>query len=277
VETAKLLASDTKGCPKCATLIFKISGCDQMWCTQCHTAFSWKTGRVESTIHNPHYYEWLRRSGGAAPRNAGDLVQCGRELDHNFSSRIHSLVKSTRMNNEIATKASLVVGSILHIQHVELGRYRADNVLNNEKLRVDYMRNRMEEEKFKVMVQREHTKFEKKKEIYDILTLFIQTSTDIMFRFMQELETINRQKVITIRTLDVPPSDTQLFAILEEIQPLVEYVNECFDTISKTYNSVTLELQLPISKKSNFFHYDGILCSRVKKAGKGIVDLTQDT
>jgi len=62
VETAKLLAKDSRHCPKCAAIIFKIDGCDQMYCTQCHTAFSWRTGRIETgVIHNPHYYEYHRQ------------------------------------------------------------------------------------------------------------------------------------------------------------------------------------------------------------------------
>ena len=56
VASAKLLEKDSKPCPKCQAMIFKIMGCDQMWCTQCHTAFSWKTGKLEKNIHNPHYY-----------------------------------------------------------------------------------------------------------------------------------------------------------------------------------------------------------------------------
>ena len=76
VETAKMLAKDSRPCPKCASVIFKIDGCDQMFCTQCHTAFSWRTGRVEmGTIHNPHYYEYQRQRG-TVPRNPGD-VPCG--------------------------------------------------------------------------------------------------------------------------------------------------------------------------------------------------------
>jgi hypothetical protein len=72
VETAALLNKDTKSCPKCQTLIFKIDGCDQMWCTQCHTAFSWKTSCIETVVHNPHYYEYLRKTQGNVPRNIHD-------------------------------------------------------------------------------------------------------------------------------------------------------------------------------------------------------------
>jgi hypothetical protein len=71
VETAKLLQKETRPCPKCKALIFKTDGCDQMWCTMCQTPFSWTTGKVEEgRVHNPHYYEWLRRTQGSVPREA---------------------------------------------------------------------------------------------------------------------------------------------------------------------------------------------------------------
>lgn len=91
VATATLLATDSKACPKCATLIFKIDGCDQMWCTQCHTAFSWRTGLIETDVHNPHFFEWMRRAGGGGlDRNPAD-IQCGREIDTRFGRDMNRL------------------------------------------------------------------------------------------------------------------------------------------------------------------------------------------
>jgi len=76
IKTVKLLKGDTKSCPTCATPIYKIDGCDQMWCTQCQTAFSWKTGQIETgVIHNPHAIKWQRQHGQLL-RNNGD-VPCG--------------------------------------------------------------------------------------------------------------------------------------------------------------------------------------------------------
>jgi hypothetical protein len=67
VQTAQMLAKDSKPCPSCHSMIFKISGCNQMFCTQCNTAFSWTTGQINTTdIHNPHYFEWLRNNPHAA-------------------------------------------------------------------------------------------------------------------------------------------------------------------------------------------------------------------
>lgn len=60
VETVKAISSETKPCPTCHVPIYKIDGCSQIWCVQCHTAFCWNTGNIETQIHNPHYYEWMR-------------------------------------------------------------------------------------------------------------------------------------------------------------------------------------------------------------------------
>lgn len=76
VATAQLIRRESKPCPTCGINISKISGCDQMWCVQCRTAFSWNTGCiVRGTIHNPHYFETLRRetANGEIPRQPGDV------------------------------------------------------------------------------------------------------------------------------------------------------------------------------------------------------------
>jgi len=72
VASVKALKAEARPCPTCATQISKIDGCDQMWCTQCKTTFSWRTGlKEEGHTHNPHYYEYMRAHGGM-PRAPGD-------------------------------------------------------------------------------------------------------------------------------------------------------------------------------------------------------------
>jgi ABC-type Zn2+ transport system substrate-binding protein/surface adhesin len=46
-----------------------VKNCDQMYCTSCHTAFSWRTGEIaKGAIHNPHYFQYLRQQGLNIPR-----------------------------------------------------------------------------------------------------------------------------------------------------------------------------------------------------------------
>ena len=78
LASAELIRKETKSCPSCGTRIFKIDGCDQMWCTQCKVAFSWRSGKICSSqsIHNPHYLEWQRNTRGETMRAIND-VPCG--------------------------------------------------------------------------------------------------------------------------------------------------------------------------------------------------------
>jgi len=62
IESVNLIKSDTKPCPVCFVRIHKYEGCDQAYCTQCRTAFSYNTGKIErGRIHNPHYYEQIQK------------------------------------------------------------------------------------------------------------------------------------------------------------------------------------------------------------------------
>ena len=74
VETVHMLRRTSRPCPKCSVPIHKTDGCDQMWCTQCHTTFSYRTGIIhEGRTHNPEYYRWLRENNnGVVPREPGD-------------------------------------------------------------------------------------------------------------------------------------------------------------------------------------------------------------
>lgn len=94
IKSAELIKKETKGCPQCGVRIFKISGCDQMWCTECKVAFSWNTGKVvvDGNIHNPHYYQWMRDNNANAPRNPGDVV-CGGLINVN---QIYTMLRSLR-------------------------------------------------------------------------------------------------------------------------------------------------------------------------------------
>jgi hypothetical protein len=62
IKSNQLIKKDSRPCPKCSAIIFRISGCAQMFCVVCHTAFNWNTGTMcTGPIHNPHYFQWLQK------------------------------------------------------------------------------------------------------------------------------------------------------------------------------------------------------------------------
>ena len=258
VETAKLLAKDTKPCPKCATGIFKIEGCDQMWCTQCHTAFSWRTGQIETHIHNPHFYEWQRRNNnGQAPRVAGDIPCGGMDLDYRMPMMINQALRRKLNEQDVlgrdsddATKLfrriERIVQSSLHLREVQLPTYRVNHVEDNLELRVSYLMNEITEEEFKVRTQRANKQHEKKREMGDIIRLYIQTVVDIMNR-VNEYAQGNESLIRRERDKTDPEKarsneertliKQRVSEILDETEVIRDYANECLVDIGNTYSS----------------------------------------
>lgn len=75
IQNLELIRKDSRPCPNCTSLIYKISGCNQMFCTNCKIAFNWRTGRfVTGNIHNPHALRYQMEFGeGGALEN----IECG--------------------------------------------------------------------------------------------------------------------------------------------------------------------------------------------------------
>lgn len=237
VETAKLLSSDSKPCPKCQSLIFKIEGCDQMWCTQCKTAFSWKTGRLETRIHNPHYYEWHRKNnGGVAPRNPDDIV-CGRELNHNLSTDILTLARrhsslyslySTAKMNSYDTKIqqiSSIIRNMIHNTRVELPQFHINYFEKNQELRMKYLEKIISEDEFKIFIQRSDKKNRKNIELTQVINVCISAVTDIIHRFYEYFKSCYNNNY----DLDI---------YINELMEIRSYCNNILRDIAFTYSSI---------------------------------------
>jgi hypothetical protein len=96
IQSVKTVRETSKPCPNCRARVDKISGCDQMWCTCCHTAFSWNTGKTIKVtfFHNPHYTEYLRnqreQAAPVAPRyGVGSHIRGSRYRDRH--GQVHLL------------------------------------------------------------------------------------------------------------------------------------------------------------------------------------------
>lgn len=175
VATVKLLAGDTKPCPACATPIYKIYGCDQMYCTQCHTAFSWKHGTIErGVIHNPHFYEFQRaQNNGVAPRNVGDIRCGGPPNIWDLRDRL-----SDADVDFDPTNPHMLIG---HINNTELPLYPNQvGDMDNSSLRVDYLLNRINEKQWISKLRSRMKKQEKDGEFHMVLVMFTTTLSDLL-------------------------------------------------------------------------------------------------
>ena len=231
VETAKLLAKDTKPCPSCGTMIFKISGCSQMWCPDCHTAFDWRSGVIETgIIHNPHFYEFQRKTGGGqANRNHGD-IPCGGaptvgELvsffhpnQRNFNQHGYYRRTPVEPSSEAETHLMNIHRSMAHCQMFEMPQYR-DVAVNNADLRVEYLMDNLSEEEWRKRLQQREKARHKNRDISNLLRMYVDTTGDYL-----------RQLIVKEVTAD------ECFDTLDK---LVEYFNTNMNLIHGRYNCVT--------------------------------------
>lgn len=264
LATAKMMNKETKPCPSCNTPIFKIMGCDQMWCTQCHTGFSWRTGIIQNShIHNPHYFEWQRQNNnGIAPRNQGD-IECGRDLsDPTIIFKIRSILVANCASFDVilkdyVKKFEYCIRGTLHLDRIQAPRFRVNNVQNNLDLRLQYLEKNIDEDKFRVSILRRSKANEKKQDIYNVIQLLVQTITDIIYRFHDELNNID----------DTSSTDIVTFQMIQkirnvcekhynEITAITDYCNNLLKQHQKTYGCKLYRLDF---NKSSIDHYHNVL------------------
>jgi len=216
VATANLLTKETKPCPKCTVTIYKISGCDQMWCTECNTPFSWKTGKiVTGVIHNPHFYEWQRsQNGGVAPRPEGERYNCG------GIPWIQTVEQIMIHRGTFFPNWAECHRSVNHISRVVARRYpRQVGIQDHTDLRIKYLLKDINEKEWGDVLRRRQKKVEKDQEIHNILEMYSVTLTDIFQRFVRGDLDIQRQSNV-----------------------LREYVNDNLQKISVRYNNLVPQI-----------------------------------
>ena len=246
VETARLLKKDSKPCPKCACMIFKISGCDQMFCTQCHTAFSWISGRIETNIiHNPHYFQYLREqaNGEEIPRNPldnpcaeimPDGVAFNGQMIHYIQTTLRNIPPFQQQQNESIpeVKISREIDAIMQLcNHIVQYNYRAlPNINENLDLRVQYMMNEITTEKYKQLLQCREKQNEKIHEFDMIFRTYVTAARDIILNYVNipvRTEILNKQ-------IDV----------YNELMNLRDYINECFHRLIPVFNNYVWKIEI---------------------------------
>lgn len=228
LATAKLLDFDTKMCPKCSMGIFKIDGCDMMFCTECHTSFSWKTGQPSvGIIHNPHYFEWLRQCGGTVERNPNEIL-CGREIDEAFLRRLYNYGKY--VHEKIMDELYQRCRYLNHLRFIDLPRLR-DQEEDNSDLRVKYMMNEISNDELKKRLQIREKQKSKKREYLNILEMFISCQTDLYYRLLDHLSKNEKEKW-----------SCQFQALSLETENLVQYTNECLFNIQNVFGGTKWRL-----------------------------------
>ena len=222
VETVKLLAQDTKPCPKCGEMIFKASGCSQMWCTSCHCVFDWNTMQIDTgVVHNPHYYEYQRRNG-TLQRQPGD-VPCGGN-DH-----IPAMWYIDRRLRPVVSEDTIQWIGKAHRLHTHFqwafNFVAQDN--DNLKNRKEFMRANISECQFKFRIQKSEKHREKKRDIRNVNEMCSNVLKDLVTQIYESAISESEFKTM--------------------VDNLIEYTNESLRKTKVLYDNCVMEFINPVS------------------------------
>ena len=213
VETVKEIKKSCRNCPSCGMSIFRIEGCNQMFCTSCNTAFDWTTGRelVTNQIHNPHYSEYLRKMGldrRTAAREEPALAQgqlfanCDRLPPHRhyyntyFTNSIIIMFKNHNMKiveNEI-NKLNYIYRLLIEIQEEMMGIVRAEleSVSDNRRINAEYLAGVYGENEWKKKLAINEASRIAYNEAHDALDAFRAVGRDIFVELATNIDELKK-------------------------------------------------------------------------------------
>lgn len=88
---------------------------------------------------------------------------------------------------------------VAHVENYEMRRYAAPRDGDTLEMRIDYLTNRVTEDRFKQRLQQLEKKREKRRDIHNIYMMFTQTTSDILRQFVEDPKKVRA-------SLDHPPS-----------------------------------------------------------------------
>lgn len=183
VETFNAIKKEAKPCPSCGEFISKISGCDQMFCTKCGTAFSWKSGLVEKgIIHNPHAHTFFLNN----------------PIAQNNANPCRGPIPSNNDMNIVFTNTKIDVTIIAYLRNIyrRLSEFRQyyrirlvenlnNNAEQNQDLRIKYIKNQIDKKSFEKTLHARDKKANFRKELkqnllftYDIAEIILWNICD---------------------------------------------------------------------------------------------------
>jgi hypothetical protein len=220
LATAKLISKECKSCPKCASVIYRISGCSQMWCTICHIAFDWLSGQILQThnIHNPHLIEWMQTHPNI-PLPGDDIHACGGVPSISYFRQKYSVCPQL-----YGLISHMIMGSN-HNRDIVMTRYNhIYNLEDNDDLRVEYLLNNIDETAFKAALHKRDKMRAKKREIYQVIELGDIVMRDMIMRICDSY-------------FDKRPPSQILYQLTKELEEFVPFINSQMIVIEKRYQN----------------------------------------
>jgi hypothetical protein len=214
-----------------------VKNCDQMFCISCQTPFSWASGKIvtSGTIHNPHYYEWLRRNGqnNQSHRNPLD-VPCGgypntwelRRLNNTINKELYdTLYEFHRICQEI--------------QDISTRTYRShlDNT-NINNIHVKFLLNDIDDKHWGQLLAQNEKKRKRDQEVQEIFAAFRMVAVELLNRLQNYVYTVDNKNYYLHQQTPISVTENFLKPWAVEVNELINMINKALQDVSINYHYV---------------------------------------
>lgn len=248
VASAESIKKETKPCPNCGIRIFKISGCSQMWCTECKVAFNYNTGKIDTgVVHNPHYYAHMARiNNGEAIRNPQDVL-CGGLIHNSQVFILLAIVKKGIQDpdtyNTLYHTINNMHRTISHITYNDLPPLRAAvrELQDSRDLRIRYILGMIDKKEMGTQLYRRDMKHKKQTEVLHLYELISVVGIETFASMQNNFATLNtnRNKLTSDMILQVREDVMKKYDIMNNMR---EYINNECKKIGITYNHQVIQI-----------------------------------
>ena len=256
LATLRQIKQDCRKCPKCKVSINKISGCNMMWCTNCNISFCWRTGEIfHRNIHNPHYFEWLQRTGNNNnnndnnDNNDNNNNPCGGDL--RIPTDIDNFCVNITKNERIEILELIRI--IRHIKHYEMPPLNRGIIDTSDlEYRISYLLGFDNDDKFKIKLQRREKRIDRQRDVYQILDMFVVTIENYTRQYIL-LNRVNNRVNNRNRVRYDPVISDNVQKFLKIVKDLIIYTNESLMKIKKKYKNKVPYLVRSESNCNNYY------------------------
>ena len=231
VETVKELASSTRPCPKCAAPVFKVDGCDQMWCVKCHTTFDWVTNKiVTGPIHNPEFFRWMREQRDREPDTLAVDAEADRcELDRHQAEQLTTRL-TVKLEQFLGPYEMMIVTRIFnHIRQVPPERVQTVDQKHNRLLKLftlRYIVKKITEKEWIKLILSEYYEYEVQKDKIRAENALAVILTEILTYTYRELSKLPHDKYGNIEFRSAQFEARHIVrSMLEQAKEAREFIN----------------------------------------------------
>ena len=283
LKTIQKIKNTSKQCPNCNMSINKSYGCNDMFCTNCHIFFCYRTGKkLNGVHHNPEYTQWKKKLSKTIDindsKNINDSINCN---DSPIDVVKYNIVRLLVKENTPITSYERIIYKISHYYHyVESEyyneRYSADKLsivsnifkilfdigristfftnkitnidsskLNIRRVRINHIENKKSVKKYKTYLHRIYKHNMELEECQYALDDFVMRTLDKLINLVKKLISEDDDHITVTKTY-----------IIKSIQQIIDNINKSFIPISKLYNvkKYSIKLYDKIGKDGEYFY-----------------------